>query len=464
MGLSDTAGTLHMQNYSEVHRTEDGVNMGAVPLGDDFDGEEVTARRLDDVMADLGNPRVDLIKIDVEGHEIKVFEGGLATLKKFKPTIYFEDHSGKNAKWLMNFGYAIQSLIEGCHDYKATYRQAGCLLEKYQAMAKSDNQQGSNPNNPVVFFDIAIDLESIGRIYFELFEDVVPRTTENFRCLCTGEKGRSGESGKRLNYIGSVFHRIIPGFVCQGGDFTRANGTGGESIYGHKFKDENFKLKHDDGGLLSMANSGPNTNGSQFFITLRACPNLDEAHVVFGKVISGQEVVDKLAECGSAEGEVTKRVTIEFCGEVEKPKRKKGEGSGEKAKKAKKAEGSKADVQVVKAVCQVLHILRKHEDVKKPTSWRQEKITCSKAEARQFLAGLQRQFVGLRGDDLRKKFEDAAREHSDCKSAKKGGDRGVFEREMMEKIFEDASFQLEVGRISDVVSTKAGEHLILRIK
>eukprot|EP00920_Eleutheroschizon_duboscqi_P001668 GHVT01004178.1.p2 GENE.GHVT01004178.1~~GHVT01004178.1.p2 ORF type:complete len:173 (+),score=12.28 GHVT01004178.1:1464-1982(+) len=137
--------------------------------------------------------------------------------------------------------------------------------------------------NPRVFFDISIDGRPAGRLEFELFAKDAPRCAENFRALCTGEKGM-GTSGKPLHYKGCGFHRIIPQFMCQGGDFTKGNGTGGESIYGEKFADEPFVHKHSTPFLLSMANAGPNTNGSQFFITTASCSWLDGKHVVFGKV------------------------------------------------------------------------------------------------------------------------------------------------------------------------------------
>jgi len=163
-------------------------------------------------------------------------------------------------------------------------------------------------SNPTVFFDISIGGSNAGRIEFELYKDVTPLTADNFLKLCTGELG--------FGYKGSGFHRIIPSFMCQGGDFTRHNGTGGKSIYGEKFKDENFVKKHDVPYLLSMANAGPNTNGSQFFITTVACPWLDGKHCVFGKVTKGTEVVDAMEKVGSNSGAPTKKVVIDNCGKL----------------------------------------------------------------------------------------------------------------------------------------------------
>nr|XP_012138416.1 PREDICTED: peptidyl-prolyl cis-trans isomerase D isoform X4 [Megachile rotundata] len=151
-------------------------------------------------------------------------------------------------------------------------------------------------NNPIVFLDIAIETEKVGRIVIELFKDVVPRTSENFRALCTGEKG-IGINGKKLHYKGSIFHKVLPQFMIQGGDIINFDGTSGESIYGPQFEDENFKLSHSSGGLLSMVNEGyPNSNSSQFIITISASTHLDGTNVVFGKVLKGMGVILEVSQ------------------------------------------------------------------------------------------------------------------------------------------------------------------------
>jgi peptidylprolyl isomerase len=167
-----------------------------------------------------------------------------------------------------------------------------------------------------VYFDVSIGGEAVGRITMGLYGEVVPRTAENFRALCTGEKG-VGQKGKPLHYQGSDFHRIIPQFMIQGGDFTDGNGRGGESIYGGKFEDENFKVKHTGAGDLSMANAGPGTNGSQFFLTTVKTSWLDGRHVVFGKVIDGMDTVFKIEAVGSGSGTPSKKVTITASGELD---------------------------------------------------------------------------------------------------------------------------------------------------
>ncbi|CAD6575222.1 MAG: Peptidyl-prolyl cis-trans isomerase [Tremellales sp. Tagirdzhanova-0007] len=169
------------------------------------------------------------------------------------------------------------------------------------------------------FFELTVGKESAGRVEFKLYDETTPKTAANFRALCTGKKMDGGSLPKDFGYQGTAFHRVIPGFMCQGGDFERHDGTGGQSIYGSKFDDENFEKKHDKVGLLSSANAGPNTNGSQFFITTsEKCEWLDGKHVVFGEVVEGMDAVKAIEKVGSKDGKVPsdKKVVVTKCGTV----------------------------------------------------------------------------------------------------------------------------------------------------
>jgi len=207
--------------------------------------------------------------------------------------------------WIQKYGQGGENNENNMSDDEKTQEE----LEAEQ-LAKAEKEgadrQGKRPR---VFFDVKIGAHFAGRITIELRNDLCPRTAENFRQLCVHTKG--------FGYKNSKFHRIIPDFMLQGGNFTHGNGTGGKSIYGHKFDDENFILKHDQPGVLSMANSGPNTNGSQFFLTTVKCPWLDGKHTVFGHVVSGMEVVRKVENQGTRSGRPRQNISISDSGEID---------------------------------------------------------------------------------------------------------------------------------------------------
>ncbi|XP_029792911.1 E3 SUMO-protein ligase RanBP2-like isoform X2 [Suricata suricatta] len=197
---------------------------------------------------------------------------------------------------------------EMAESFKKKFEECQQNLLKVQKGHVSLTTELSKETNPVVFFDVCADDEPLGRITMELFSNIVPLTAENFRALCTGEKG--------FGFKNSIFHRVIPDFLCQGGDITKHDGTGGRSIYGDKFEDENFDVKHTGPGLLSMANRGRDTNNSQFFITLKKAEHLDFRHVVFGFVKDGMDTVKKIESFGSPQGSVSRRICITECGQI----------------------------------------------------------------------------------------------------------------------------------------------------
>jgi len=357
---------------------------------------------------------------------------------------------------------------------------------------EASQPQTIREKRPKCFLEITLKKRLLGRIIIELFGDVTPITVENFRCLCTGEKGISAVSGRPLHFKGSRFHKIIPGKIIQGGDITKGNGSGGDSIYNQDgdgcFPDENFKLKHDRPGLVSMAHRSHEAgkNCSQFFFTSNPSPKLDGKHVVFGRVIAGIDIVTKLESMGSQSGKPIYEVEITDCGELESPameRRKRKAESDEplppgwekkesrskpglfyyqheggytqferpssrardpltamaeltkrRRLEAESGKGKKEALPVVACASgevRVWHILKKHRDFfgKPATSWRQKEIVWSRQEAKSELEKLRMKLVnvGYGGGPqaLQKKFENYARLQSDDDvSAKVGGDLG----------------------------------------
>ncbi|XP_067299077.1 E3 SUMO-protein ligase RanBP2 isoform X2 [Pseudorasbora parva] len=197
---------------------------------------------------------------------------------------------------------------ELAESFRRAFVDCQSLMSRADCTQLSMAEALSRDSNPVVFFSMAVDGEPAGRIVMELFAHIVPKTAENFRALCTGEKG--------FGYKSSVFHRIIPDFMCQGGDITKGDGSGGRSIYGDKFEDENFDIRHTGPGLLSMANRGRDTNSSQFFITLKKAEHLDFKHVAFGFIREGMDVLKRIAELGTKDGKPTRTITVCDCGQL----------------------------------------------------------------------------------------------------------------------------------------------------
>uniref|UniRef100_A0A7S0A528 peptidylprolyl isomerase n=1 Tax=Pyrodinium bahamense TaxID=73915 RepID=A0A7S0A528_9DINO len=302
--------------------------------------------------------------------------------------------------------------------------------------------------------DIAISGAPVGRVVCELYNDAVPRTAENFRSLCTGIRG-DGRRGKPLHYRGCRFHRIIPNFMVQGGDITHGDGTGGESIYGQTFPDENLQLKHTVPGILSMANSGKDTNGSQFFICTKACPHLDGKHVVFGRVVEGMEVVRLMEGCGQECGRPTAPVVVDDCGEL------RGRGANAALPQAKRqrllADAALAEVHL-------FHILKKHAGSRDTKCRGGAEAKCTKGRALLALANMRKRLVmcPTHGEQLRA-FAELAREHSDCgESAVRGGDLGVVAGQSLEPALRAAAAALSVHELSEPLESPEGAHLLLR--
>ncbi|CAJ1395458.1 unnamed protein product [Effrenium voratum] len=339
-------------------------------------------------------------------------------------------------------------------------------LSKSDAEVRKEAQRRAKeriPGRPLVFLEIEVAGHPAARVVCELFSDIVPKTAENFRCLCTGEKGL-GLAGKPMHLKGNAFHRVVPGFAVQGGDITRGDGTGGESIYGSTFEDESFDLSHDTPGLLSMANRGPNTNNSQFFILTKAYPKLDLKHVIFGRVIEGMVTIRRIEEvCGTADagselcraqkhhgvlsfrpGLGDAKSIISDCGEL------KEDGEEPQAKKLK----------TLPAEVHLFHLLKKFKGARKEETWRGENVTMTKGKAKLVLENLRKRLIAA--TDMPLVFVELARDHSDDPTAKNGGDLGKVEQGSLHPKVEAVGFALQKNAVSEVFEDEFGMHLLLR--
>lgn len=329
------------------------------------------------------------------------------------------------------------------------------------------------PDRPHVFFELWVEKELVGRIVCELFSDIVPRTAENFRALCTGEKGM-GIRGKPLHYKGCHLHRICPNFCVQGGDFTKSDGTGGESIYGLEFEDESFDLSHSKPGLLSMANRGPNTNGSQFFILTGKAPDLDRKHCVFGRVVEGMSFVKRIeALCGVSDaghkGSVTtakdgvnafrpsRTAWIKDCGQLTCGSMALSLEDGEPAAKRAKVDGNGE-----KEEFRLFHILKKHKGSRYPKTWDGKTASCTKGKAKLVVENAKKRLTSA--PQIQTTFAELAREFSDDASSQRGGDLSGVERGsgVLAEDVEDVAFALAKGELSEIFETPQGIHLLLR--
>jgi len=328
-GLGVSGKRLHYKNC-KFHRVlkKFMIQGGDFTRGNGTGGESIYGRKFKDENFKMKHNRAGLLSMANSGRNTNGSQF-------FITTVATPHLDGKHVV----FGHVIEGFkvvkkIESCASgdkkgtprYSIRIKDCGQLKRKskkraLEAAVSGDKKTKTEPQakkskTPRVFFDISIGGRKKGRIVFKLYYDVTPKTCENFRALCTGEKG-VGKEGVPLHYKGSKFHRVIKDFMCQGGDFTRHNGTGGESIYGDRFEDESFEKKHTKPGLLSMANAGKNTNRSQFFITTKATPWLDDKHVVFGEVVDGMQVVREMEyQAVGEKHRPTKDIVIRDCGEM----------------------------------------------------------------------------------------------------------------------------------------------------